>query len=364
MLAVADAVCALMPVRIVVVGTARGLEGRLVPERGYELEVLEALPMRGGGLLRAARGAVRAFTLVSSARALLRRHRARAVFSVGGYVAGSTSLAARSLGIPLALLEPNGEIGLANRLIAPFVQRAYTAFEPAERHFPQRAVLRTGVPLRAGFEPRPYDYRPPLLRVLVLGGSQGAQALNETIPDALSRLKAPLSVVHQAGRNNDSQVRERYTELGMAEQADVVPFIDDMPAALAAADLVIGRSGASAVSEVCAVGRPSLLIPYPHAGAHQRLNAETLAKAGAGLCLLAHAATPERIAAELSRLCASAELLQRMADRARGLGKPQAARDIARDLLGLSGLMRSESLQSESGADDPRQRPLELRRVV
>jgi UDP-N-acetylglucosamine--N-acetylmuramyl-(pentapeptide) pyrophosphoryl-undecaprenol N-acetylglucosamine transferase len=363
LLAVADALRSLAPVRIVVVGTARGLEAKLVPERGYELELMDVLPMRGGGPIGAVRGAMRAISLTSYARALLRRHAARAVFSVGGYAAGPTSLAARTLGIPLALLEPNGEIGLANRLIAPFVQRAYTAFEPAERHFPKRAVLRTGVPIRSGFEPQPYVRVAPRVRVLVIGGSQGARAINEVMPDAAARAKTPLHIVHQAGRGNDAGVKERYATLGLSERVEVRPFIDDMPAALAQADLVIGRAGAGAVSEICAVGRPSILIPYPHAGDHQRINAKALADAGATLCLLAAEASSERLAAEIDRLSMDPATLTAMAERARALGKPHAAHTIARDLLDFSRLAADapEATKSDGGASGSG--PLELRRA-
>jgi UDP-N-acetylglucosamine--N-acetylmuramyl-(pentapeptide) pyrophosphoryl-undecaprenol N-acetylglucosamine transferase len=344
MLAVADALRDIGEVRVVFFGTERGLEARVAPERGYELETMDLLPMRGGGALTAARGALRAATSVRKARALLRKHEARAVFSVGGYVAGATSLAARTLGLPLGLLEPNCEIGLANRLIAPFVQRAYIAFEESARHFPKRATRLTGVPIRQGFSPRSYARTDEQLRVLVLGGSQGAKALNEVVPQALARAKTRVSVVHQAGKDRDGEVRERYVALGAGDRAEVVPFIQDMPAALADADLVIGRSGASAVSELCAVGRPSLLIPYPHAGDHQRHNAEALSHAGAAVMVLAEHATVERIAQEIDRMSSEPSQLTQMADRARERGRPAAAHAIAKDMLELVGITGVEAL--------------------
>src|SRR6478609_4698707 len=201
MIAVADAVREIAPeVRLVFVGTERGMETRIVPERGYELELMRVLPIRGGGVLGAARGIARAAASVPEARALLKRLAPSAVFSIGGYAAGPISLAARTLGIPLALMEPNSVIGLANQLIAPFVQRAYTAFRVTEGNFSPNVVLATGVPLRPGFAPRPYTRRGRAVRVLVLGGSQGAKALNETVPEALAAVKSKISVVHQCGR--------------------------------------------------------------------------------------------------------------------------------------------------------------------
>jgi UDP-N-acetylglucosamine--N-acetylmuramyl-(pentapeptide) pyrophosphoryl-undecaprenol N-acetylglucosamine transferase len=346
MIAVAEAVRALSPeLRIVFVGTARGMETRAVPERGFELRLLDVAPIRGAGLAGALRGVARAAKSIPEARALLRELEPRAVFSIGGYAAGPIALAARFLGIPVALMEPNSVIGLANRLMAPLVARAYTAFPEAERHFAQNVVLRTGVPLRSGFSPRPYRRNKKFFRVLVLGGSQGARALNETVPDALALAKTPVEVVHQCGRGNDAGLAERYAGLGARGRANVVPFIDDMPSALAAAELVVGRAGASAVGEICAVGRPSLLVPYPHAaGDHQRKNAESLQAAGGAVCVASDEATAERIAADIDRLAETPGLLERMADAARERGRPDAAFAVARDLLELSSVHKAQAV--------------------
>jgi UDP-N-acetylglucosamine--N-acetylmuramyl-(pentapeptide) pyrophosphoryl-undecaprenol N-acetylglucosamine transferase len=279
---------------------------------------MRVLPIRGGGFRGALRGIWRAAGSVPEGRSLIARHAPAAVLSIGGYAAGPVSLAARFAGIPLALIEPNSVIGLANRLIAPLVQRAYTAFAESERHFTPAAVLRAGVPLRAGFEPREYTpgERPC---VLVIGGSLGAKALNEAVPQAIARLAARPRVVHQCGRAHENAARALYAELGV--EAEVVPFIEDMPGALAGADLVIGRSGASAVSEICAIGRPSLLVPYPFAaGDHQRVNAQALERAGAAVCVASADATPERLAQELERLLRDAALRTGMAAAARALG--------------------------------------------
>jgi UDP-N-acetylglucosamine--N-acetylmuramyl-(pentapeptide) pyrophosphoryl-undecaprenol N-acetylglucosamine transferase len=346
MVAVADAVHALaLGLELVFVGTERGLETKIVPARGYRLELVSVAPMRGGGVLRAVRGAARAARAVVDARALVRRIAPSAVLSVGGYAAGPVAVAARTLGIPLALMEPNSAIGLANRLVAPLVQRAYTAFAESDRHFRSGIVLRTGVPIRHGFRPSRYQ-RAGDLRVLVLGGSQGAASLNDAVPRALARTRTKVRVVHQCGAGKDAAVRALYDELGARDRARVVPFIDDMQHELASADLVIGRAGAGAVAEICAVGRPSILVPYPFAGDHQRHNAESLVRAGAAVCILASAAassTPaggleERIAAELERLTADPAVLPAMAEAARELGRPDAALLIARDLLRLAGI--------------------------
>jgi UDP-N-acetylglucosamine--N-acetylmuramyl-(pentapeptide) pyrophosphoryl-undecaprenol N-acetylglucosamine transferase len=347
MIAVADAVRALAPgVELVFVGTERGLEVKLVPARGFALETMRIAPLRGDGIRGAARGAWLAARALFAARALVRRHAPAAVLSIGGYAAGPLSLAARSLGVPLALVEPNCAIGLSNRLVAPFVQRAYVAFPESETHFARRAVLRTGVPLREGFAPRDYNPGHPL-SVLVLGGSQGAESLNRAVPGALARTGA--RVVHQCGAGRDGAVRALYESLGAGERVRVEPFIDDMPAALAAADLVIGRAGAGAVAEICAVGRPSILIPYPFAGDHQRFNAESLVLRGAAVSVYGKDATEARLEAELRRLDGDRPLLKAMATAARSLGRPAAAIAIAEDLLSLAGIAHKGSSDPPSG---------------
>jgi UDP-N-acetylglucosamine--N-acetylmuramyl-(pentapeptide) pyrophosphoryl-undecaprenol N-acetylglucosamine transferase len=352
MVAVADALSALdASVRPVFVGTGKGQETRIVPERGYELCLVRVSPLRGAGLGGALRGVAQAARALPEARALLRRLQPRAVFSIGGYAAGPVSLMARARGIPLALHEPNTVIGLANRLIAPLVQRAYLAFPEAERHFAADAIVRSGVPLRAGFRPRPYARAGASLRILVLGGSQGAEALNQVLPEALARARVAVEVVHQAGRGNERAVAERYRRLGAQARARVVPFIDDMPSAIGQAELVLGRAGASALAEICAIGRPSLLVPYPHAaGDHQRLNAESLQRDGAAVCVVAAEASAERLAAEVDRLATTPGLLEQMAEAARGRGRPDAAREIALDLLRLAGLGAGDGEGRAAGA--------------
>jgi len=340
MIAVADALRTLVPdIELVFVGTARGIETRVVPERGYRLELVDIIPMRGAGVWGVVRCAWRAASSIPRARRLIEEYQPRAVFSLGGYAAGSVSLAARLNGIPLTLMEPNSVIGLANRLVAQFVDRAYIAFDSAERHFDGAVVRRTGVAIRRGFGPRAYRYDGRILRVLVLGGSQGAKALNETVPEALAKTQVTVRVVHQAGRGFDASVRERYAALGAGSHVSVTPFIDDVPGALGEADLVIGRAGAGAVSEICAVGRPSILVPYPFAaGDHQRLNAEALERAGAALCVDSKAATAQYIAGLVDELCRSEGRLDAMAVAARHWGRPDAALVVARDLLELAGI--------------------------
>lgn len=355
LLAVAEAVRDLSPgIRLVFVGTDKGMETKLVPERGFELECVKVLPIRGGGLSGALRGVARAAGSLPEARAIVQRLSPDAVFSIGGYAAGPVALAARSLSIPLALAEPNAEAGLANRLIAPFVKRAYIAFPESRRYFKASRVMETGVPIRRGFDATAYALPAGPLEVLVLGGSQGAASLNQAVPRALARLGQRVRVVHQCGARHEVAARELYAELGFGERARVVPFIDDVPAALARAELVIGRAGASAVAEICAVGRPSLLVPYPFAGDHQKHNAESLHRRGAALWLPSSEATPERLAGELEALLADPARLSAMAKAARALGRPRAAQVIAQDLLELAGATtpKSSGVAAAAPVDD------------
>jgi UDP-N-acetylglucosamine--N-acetylmuramyl-(pentapeptide) pyrophosphoryl-undecaprenol N-acetylglucosamine transferase len=179
------------------------------------------------------------------------------------------------------------------------------------------------------------------------------------MPRAVAALGSLVEVVHQSGVAGADDVRKLYAELGVGDGATVVPFIDDMPTALARADLIVGRAGAGALSELCAVGRPGLLVPYPFAaGDHQRVNAEALVRAGAARTVPNRDATPERLTQEIRQLASDRALLGRMADRARSIGRPAAAETIARDLLSLAGLATGEAsvatLETESSSPSGR----------
>lgn len=350
MIAVGDAIRAAEPgARVVYVGTARGIEVRVMGERGDHLELLDILPLRGGGLPGFARGAAAAFASIPEARRLIRRLDASAVLSLGGYAGGPVTLAARTLGVPITLLEPNSVLGLSNRLLVPLVDRAYIAFPETARGLRSRTVRRYGVPLRRAFARAPYAPQPGRLALLVLGGSQGATALNETVPRAIRAARAAgvdLTAVHQTGRDREEKVRALYAELGLEGHVRVVPFIDDVAAALASADLVLARAGASTVAEICAVGRPALLVPYPFAADdHQMKNARSLERAGGAVALAQAEATEDRLAAELGRLAADPALRARMAEAAAAFGKPDAAARVAADLLDLS---RARSRSAEA----------------
>ena len=358
-IAIADEVRRLDPAaEVTFVGTARGLESRLVPASGYPLEMLEVEPMVGGGAARVVRGALVAAHATVRARSLVNRLRPDVVLSVGGYAAGPLSLAARTRRIPLVVVEPNATMGLANKLLAPVASRVYVAFPDLAARIGSRARL-VGVPLRATFversaaahaaaEPRFSQGAAVPPRVLVVGGSQGAAALNERLPGALARVAETfphLEVLHQTGRERVRQVRERYDQLKMnAPRVDVVPFVDDVAAALTRADVVVARAGAITVAEVCALGRAAIFVPFAAAaGNHQYENASALSRRGACLCIAQEAADDTRLAMEIERLLGDDAARARMEDAARVAGRTDGAAVIARDLLDMTSRVRMAS---------------------
>ncbi|MBX3261688.1 MAG: undecaprenyldiphospho-muramoylpentapeptide beta-N-acetylglucosaminyltransferase [Labilithrix sp.] len=338
-LAVARALGRLADVDVVFAGSPRGLEARVVPEHGYALELFDVEPMKGGGPGRAIRGALVAAKATRKARAIVRRLAPAAVLSVGGYAAGPAALACVSQRVPLAILEPNSTLGLANKLLAPFAKRAYVAWPKTGSHFGADKARLYGVPLRPGFEPRAYAPSAGPRRLLVLGGSQGAQALNEALPRAVALAQArsaPFTVVHQAGRDREASVRAAYAERGVRD-VEVVPFLDDVAARMTAADLIVARSGAVTVAEISAIGRAAVLVPFPHAADdHQAKNALSLADVGGAVCVRQEAADEARLADEIAALLGDDARRTRMADAAREHGRPHAAEDVARDLLALA----------------------------
>jgi UDP-N-acetylglucosamine--N-acetylmuramyl-(pentapeptide) pyrophosphoryl-undecaprenol N-acetylglucosamine transferase len=340
-IAVASALVRLAGAEVTFAGSPRGLEKTLVPQHGFDLELLDVEPMKGGGPARAIRGALVAARATRAARTIVARLEPRACLSVGGYAAGPAALACIARGVPVAILEPNAILGFANRVLAPFAKRAYVAWAETARVFRASKAHLYGVPLRAGFAPRLYVPHVGPKRVLVLGGSQGAQALNERVPQALADLakRHEMVVVHQAGRDREAEVETAYQMAGLRSGVEVVPFLDEVAQQMATADVIIARSGAVTVAEIAAIGRASILVPFPHAADdHQAKNAMALAELGGSVCIRQEAADASRIAAELDSILGDDDRRVRMASAARDHGRPHAAEDIARDLLGLAGI--------------------------
>jgi UDP-N-acetylglucosamine--N-acetylmuramyl-(pentapeptide) pyrophosphoryl-undecaprenol N-acetylglucosamine transferase len=331
-LALADALRARSR-QITFVGTAHGLEARAVPAAGYPLRLLAGRQLRGGGPMRAVAALAATARGVRGATALLHEIRPRLVVGVGGYASVAVVLAAWLRRLPILLLEQNVVPGAANRFLGRLARRVCVGFAESLPFFPRERAVHTGNPLRAGVLAAAGRLRPrgERLGLLVYGGSQGARQLNRATVDALRLLgpaAATFAITHQTGTADVDEVRAGYAGLGI--EATIVPFIDDMGAAYAAADLVVGRAGAMTCAEVTALGLPAVLVPYPHAADdHQRRNAEVLAAAGAAELILDHDLDGERLAATLRRFVAEPARRAAMAAEARRLGRPDAAARVA-----------------------------------
>ena len=324
--------------RATFVGSPHGFEAKLVPERNIPFHALPAKPVLGRGLLDKARAGVTLLSSAWRARGLAKELRPNAVLGTGGYASAAPVLGARLAGSPVVLLEPNADPGSANRALSRFAEGACVAFAEAGARLRCRTWT-TGVPVREELFTIPAQLPPwPELRLLVLGGSQGSLQLNELVPAAVGKLALPpgasLRVTHQCGKAHVEATRAAWQAAGVAvgpgERVEVLPFVDDVPAALAAAHLVVSRAGAITLAELCAAGRPSILVPLAIAAGHQQSNAEAMERAGAARVLAGEQATPERLAAVLSELVSGSDgaplaTLQRMADAARRLARPGAA---------------------------------------
>jgi UDP-N-acetylglucosamine--N-acetylmuramyl-(pentapeptide) pyrophosphoryl-undecaprenol N-acetylglucosamine transferase len=316
--------------RIVFVGTARGLESRLVPRAGYELELLPILPLNGVGAWRALKGLALLPWSMVRAVALVRRARPRAVLGVGGYAGGPLLLAAALLRVHTVILEPNAKPGFTNRRLLPFVRRAACSYEEARAFFGAKGVL-TGNPVRGGFARSPRKAHAAPFTVLVFGGSQGSRVLNRALVDALPHLPADVRLVHQTGPAMRDEVASAHERAGRA--SEVVAFLDDMDARIAAADLVVCRSGATTCAELTVAGKASVLVPFAQAADdHQKVNAAALQKAGAARMVEEKELTGESLAAAIVETLHTPGRLEAMEDAARALGRPDAAARVA-DLL-------------------------------
>jgi UDP-N-acetylglucosamine--N-acetylmuramyl-(pentapeptide) pyrophosphoryl-undecaprenol N-acetylglucosamine transferase len=315
-------------------GARGGMEERLVPPRGYRTAWIRARAARGKGLVQKLMlPANLLWTFWESARHILRL-RPDVVLGLGGYVAFPGGMMASLLGTPLALHEQNAVAGLANRVLSKVCDHVMVAFPHALKD-----AEWTGNPVRAEVaaiaDPaRRFAGRAGPLRLLVVGGSLGAQALNESLPKALALLAEKPIVVHQSGEKHLDSLRRNYREANVA--GELVAFIDDMARRYAEADLVICRAGAVTVAELAAGGMASVLVPFPHAvDDHQTANARFLADNGAAVLISQEEFQPEKVAALIGSL--DRPKLLEMASKARALGKPDAARLVAQRCMQLAG---------------------------
>jgi len=313
------------------VGTRTGFEAKLVPASGFTLEFIEIGGLKRVGAAQTLRTLAQLPASIATSFSLIARFQPSAIFSMGGYAAGPVTLAAWFNYVPIVIMEPNAVPGLANRMMGRFAARALVSFAETQRFFPAGRSEITGLPVRCEFfnlGPKPQNDR---LTILVTGGSRGSRTLNNATRDSWPLLRdAPFHVrlIHQTGTEAHEAIARDFANAGV--DGEVVPFISDMPAAFAQADLIVCRSGAGAVAELAAAGKPSILVPFPFAADdHQLRNAEAFAKAGAARLVLDREMTGQRLSEEISRLAANPAELQQMGAKARGFAHPNAAQRAA-----------------------------------
>ncbi|MGE5325954.1 MAG: undecaprenyldiphospho-muramoylpentapeptide beta-N-acetylglucosaminyltransferase, partial [Deltaproteobacteria bacterium] len=309
-------------------GTGRGLESRVIPRAGFRLRTVAAAGLKGVGALKRLNNLLVLPRSALEAAAILREFRPDAVVGIGGYLAGPAMLEAALKDIPTLLIEPNAMPGFTNRVLAPMVRLAAVGFEEAARFYGAKARV-TGHAVRREFFAVPEKGHVAPFTVLVLGGSQGSKSINKLMVEMLALLHSEtVKFVHQTGERDYNDVLESYRERGV--EAEIHKFIDDVPGALARADLVIARSGAATVAELAAAGRASLLIPFPHStDQHQLHNARALERVGGARILEERELTASRLADQILELLGSPQQLATMRRAARRLARPNAAADIA-----------------------------------
>jgi UDP-N-acetylglucosamine--N-acetylmuramyl-(pentapeptide) pyrophosphoryl-undecaprenol N-acetylglucosamine transferase len=319
-------------------GTPTGMENKLVPPSGIPMDTIGFTGLRGKGLLHTFTGGLKMLKAFGECLSILKRRSADAVLGMGGYVCFPGGLVASLMRKPLMLVNADASLLMSNRALLPVASKVGFGFDGEAATRVRRAVV-TGNPVRAEIESMPepaerFAGRTGPLKVLVVGGSLGAKALNETLPNALALLdphERPI-VTHQTGAANFESVKKAYELVGV--RVELLPFIDDMPQRMAACDLMVCRAGAVTVSELCAGGVPSILVPLVvSTTAHQRDNAKFMAQHGAALHVPQEELSPQKLADLLRSL--DREQLQGMADKARHLGRPRAAARVADEIEGL-----------------------------
>ncbi|HYO13209.1 MAG TPA: undecaprenyldiphospho-muramoylpentapeptide beta-N-acetylglucosaminyltransferase [Thermoanaerobaculia bacterium] len=327
--------------RVSFTGSTAGLEERLVTARGLPFHSLPARPLVGRGLAGKARALATVMSSGTAAAGLIRRLGVDVVLGTGGYVSAPAVFGARLARRPVLLLEPNARAGVANRWLSRWARGAVVGYRDTINDLKCPCWV-TGVPVRTAFFAVP-EALPPLSspRLLVLGGSQGAQQINRELPAAAKRLVAALPalrILHQAGQRNLEETRAAYESEGVTERhVKVVPFLEDVAGAMAGSHLLVSRAGAITLAEICAAGRPSVLVPLAIAQAHQMDNARLLADVGGAEMLPSNDFTAERLAEVVLDLFGDGERLARMGRAARSLARPRAVAEIADRLESVGG---------------------------
>jgi UDP-N-acetylglucosamine--N-acetylmuramyl-(pentapeptide) pyrophosphoryl-undecaprenol N-acetylglucosamine transferase len=314
---------------VVLVGTQRGIEMKLVPQAGLPLETLRVAGLKGKAGATLLKNLALLAPAIMDARRVLRKHKPAAAFGVGGYAAGPMLLVTWLAGVPNVIFEPNAQPGFTNKVLARISARIAAGYEVSAQAWGRKAVV-TGCPVRAeffGIAPRTPE-KP--FRLLVTGGSQGALPINRAFVDSMDRLaarKSELSIVHQTGERDYNAVRTAYARREI--HAEVLPFLTNMAERFAWADVIVCRAGAITAAEIAAAGRAAIFIPFGKAtDSHQLRNAQEMFRAGAGRLISEAELTAERLTAEIFTLLDQPREIEKLATAARGLARPHAARDI------------------------------------
>ncbi len=312
---------------VLFVGTERGLEARMLPELGWQLQTIEMSGWAGLGFVARVKVLGQLVKSFRQSRKILQQFNPDVVIGVGGYASVPALLAAKTMRIPYLVHEQNAWPGLANRLLGRWAKRVCLSFAEADRAFRLSATVLTGNPVRAGMEACPKISEGKNC-LLVFGGSQGARAINRALLAALPLLgewREKLEIIHQTGTLDYEETMRGYQDEGWP-QVDVQPFIKDMANAYARATLIVCRAGATTLAELTTCGRPAILVPYPHAAAgHQSVNAQAMAAKGAALMMEEDDITPERLAKLISGLLHDRTSLTTMAAAAKSLARHGAA---------------------------------------
>ncbi len=320
--------------KVLFVGTARGLETKIVPANGFELSLINSAGLKNVGIIGQLKGLLILPKSFLEARKIIKDFQPDVVVGAGGYVTGSVLLMASLMRIPTLVMDSNALPGFTNRRLAPFVTKAALTFEEALPYFGKKGIV-TGNPVRKEFFEIQAKARGEKINLLIFGGSQGARAINNTMTEALPLLnsvKAKLNITHQTGEFDFEKIAEIYKREDWNE-ADVRPYISDMVAEFEKADLVICRAGATTCAELSAAGKASIMIPLPTAADdHQRKNAEALKAAGAAKMILQSDLSKESLAKEITNLINAPEKITEMENAAKSLAKPDAA-EVTVDLI-------------------------------
>ena len=316
------------------VGSQAGMENQVVADNGIPIRQITVSPLRGGGLMRKSMGVVNLIKAIASSLKIVRQVKPRTVLGMGGYVSGPVCIAARLTGCRIVVHEQNAVPGFTNRMLVRIANRVLEAIPNTFRSGSN--ITCTGNPVRRELlevddpEVR-YSQRQGPLRVLVIGGSQGARALNKTVPQALALLPESVSVIHQCGKRWRAETEAAYSEL--QHEFTVKEFIQDMADVYGWADIIVCRSGAMTVAEVAAVGLASILVPFPAAvDDHQTVNGAYLVDAGAAMMVQESDMTAQTLAEQIQSLSRTA--LQKMASNARRVSKRDATDRVVAELTG------------------------------